>query len=116
MGWRQWLRVAKGGRRLSDLQLLLEVFERTGLPTETRDWLFESLALPILWRPRGAGASRTLARLPCRRVFFPTGGLDRSARDLVQALRRPSPPLTRAPTALAGAMVEAARVGIARRP
>src|SRR5229473_1036476 len=62
MGWRQWLRVAKGGRRLTDLQLLLEVFERTGLPTETRDWLFESLALPILWRPRGAGASRTRQR------------------------------------------------------
>src|SRR6266545_807532 len=115
MGWRQWLRVAKGGRRLTDLQLLLEVFERTGLPTETRDWLFESLALPILWRPRGAGASRTLARLPCRRVFFHTGGLDRSAENLVEALRRPSPPLTRAPRALAEAMIEAARVAMATR-
>src|SRR6266446_3646317 len=115
MGWRQWLRVAKGGRRLTDLQLLLEVFERTGLPTETRDWLFESLALPILWRPRGAGASRTLARLPCRRVFFHTGGLDRSARNLVEALRRPSPPLTRAPRALAEALIEAARVAMATR-
>jgi hypothetical protein len=115
MGWRQWLRVAKGGRRLTDLQLLLEVFERTGLPKETRDWLFESLALPILWRPRGAGASRTLARLPCRRVFFHTGGLDRDARNLVEALRRPSPPLTRAPRALAEAMIEAARVAMATR-
>src|SRR5712691_2979456 len=75
MGWRRWLRVAKGGRRLSDLAVVLELFERTGLPQETRDWLFESVALPILWRPRGAGASRTLARLPCRRVFFHTGGL-----------------------------------------
>src|SRR6266849_5085386 len=115
MGWRQWLRVAKGGRRLTDLQLLLEVFERTGLPTETRDWLFESLALPILWRPRGGGASRTLARLPWRRVFFHTGGLDRSARNLVEALRRPSPPLTRAPRALAEALIEAARVAMATR-
>src|SRR5436309_2838033 len=26
MGWRAWLRVAKGGRRMSDLQLLLEVY------------------------------------------------------------------------------------------
>src|SRR5881296_2329725 len=115
IGWRQWVRVAKGGRRLTDLQLLLEVFERTGLPTETRDWLFESLALPILWRPRGAGASRTLARLPCQRVFFHTGGLDRSARNLVEALGRPSPPLTRAPRALAEALIEAARVAMATR-
>src|SRR5881628_229569 len=96
MGWRRWLRVAKGGRRLSDLAVVLELFERTGLPQETRDWLFESVALPILWRPRGPGASRTLARLLCRRVFFHHAGLDRSAGDLVDALRRP-PPLVRAP-------------------
>src|SRR5206468_584085 len=96
MGWRRWLRVAKGGRRLSDLAVVLELFERTGLPQETRDWLFESVALPILWRPRGPGASRTLARLPCRRVFFHHAGLDMSAGDLVDALRRP-PPLVRAP-------------------
>jgi len=114
MGWRRWLRVAKGGRRLSDLAVVLELFERTGLPEETRDWLFESVALPILWRPRGPGASRTLARLPCRRVFFHHGGLDRSAGDLVAALRRP-PPLVRAPRDRAEAMIEAARVAMATR-
>ena len=114
MGWRRWLRVAKGGRRLSDLAVVLELFERTGLPAETRDWLFESVALPILWRPRGPGASRTLARLPCRRVFFHHAGLDRSAGDLVDALRRP-PPLVRAPRDRAEAMIEAARVAMATR-
>src|SRR5437867_4723864 len=114
MGWRQWLRVAKGGRRLTDLQLLLEVFERTGLPTETRDWLFESLALPILWRPRGAGASRTLARIPPRRVFFHDKGLERGPVDLVEALTRPLS-LARAPRALAAAMIDAARVAMATR-
>ena len=114
MGWRRWLRVAKGGRRLSDLAVVLELFERTGLPQETRDWLFESVALPILWRPRGPGASRTLARLPCRRVFFHHGGLDRSAGDLVAALRRP-PPLVRAPRDRAEALIEAARVAMATR-
>src|SRR5437867_4073627 len=114
MGWRRWLRVAKGGRRLSDLAVVLELFERTGLPQETRDWLFESVALPILWRPRGPGASRTLARLPCRRVFFHHAGLDRSAGDLVDALRRP-PPLVPAPRARAEAMIEAARLAMATR-
>ena len=114
MGWRQWLRVAKGGRRMSDLAVVLELFARTGLPEETRDWLFESVALPILWRPRGPAASRTLARLPCRRIFFHHGGLDRSAGDLVDALRRP-PPLVRAPRDRAEAMIEAARVAMATR-
>src|SRR5207245_157048 len=115
IGWRQWLRVAKGDRRLTDLQLLLEVFARTGLPIETRDWLFESVALPILWRLRGAGASRTLARLTPRRVFFHAEGLDRRAGNLVEALRRPAPRLTRARRALAEAMIEAARVAMATR-
>jgi len=114
MGWRQWLRVAKGGRRLSDLAVVLELFARTGLPEETRDWLFESVALPILWRPCGAGASRTLARLPSRRVFFHPAGLDRSAGDLVEALRRP-PPLVRARRDRAEALIEAARVAMATR-
>src|SRR2546426_964419 len=114
MGWRRWLRVAKGGRRLSDLAVVLELFERTGLPQETRDWLFESVALPILWRPRGPGASRTLARLHCRRGFFPPPGPDRSARDPVDALRRPPPPLP-GPRDRAEAMIEAARVAMATR-
>jgi len=114
MGWRQWLREAKGGRRLSDLAVVLELFARTGLPEETRDWLFESVALPILWRPRGPGASRTLARLPCRQVFFHHAGLDRSPGDLVAALRRP-PPLARARRDRGEAMIEAARVAMATR-
>ena len=114
MGWREWIRVAKGGRRLTDLQLILEVFARTPLPEETRDWLFESLSLPILWRPAGAGGSRTLARTPARATFFHAGGLDRSDVDLVEALRRPLP-LRRAPRPDAEAMIEAARVAMATR-
>ena len=115
MGWREWLRVAKGGRRLTDLQLLLEVFGRTGLPTEARDWLFESLGLPIQWRPRGPGASRTLARGAPPRVFFHEAGLDRSAGDLVDALSRPLPALARAPRELAESLIDSARVAMVTR-
>src|SRR6266850_1641260 len=115
MGWREWLRVAKGGRRLTDLQLLLEVFGRTGLPAEARDWLFESLGLPIQWRPTGPGASRTLARVAPSRVFFHEAGLDRSAGDLVGILIRPLPALTRAPRPLAESLIDSARVAMATR-
>ena len=115
MGWRQWLRVAKGGRRMTDLQLLLELFGRTGLPAETRDWLFENLALPVLWTPRGAGASRTLARIPPARVFFHEDGLERRGASLAAALAGPLPSVRRAPRALALALIEAARVAMATR-
>jgi len=114
MGWRQWLQVAKGGRRLTDLQLLLEVFERARLPEETRDWLFESVSLPILWRPRGAGGSRTLARIPPDRTFFHEEGLERGVADLVVALQQPLR-LTRASRPLAETMIGTARVAMATR-
>ena len=114
MGWRQWIRVAKGDRRLSDLQLILEVFERARLPEETRDWLFESLGLPILWRTRGAGGSRTLARIPGGTTFFHAGALERADVDLVEAIREPLP-LRRAPRALAETMIDAARLAMATR-
>jgi len=113
MGWRRWIHVAKGGRRISNLQLLLEVFERARLPEDTRDWLFESVSLPILWRPRGGG-SRTLARISSDRTFFHEEGLERSTVDVVGALRRPLP-MTRAPRPLAETMIDAARAAMATR-
>src|SRR5213594_1693043 len=114
IGWRQWVRVAKGDRRLTDLQLILEVFERTRLPEETRDWLFESLALPILWRPSGAGGSRTLARTSSGATYFHEGALERGDVDLVEALRR-ALPVARAPRRLAEAIIDAARLAMATR-
>src|SRR3989442_9297408 len=115
MGWRAWLRIAKGGRQMTDLQLLVELFERTGLPEETRDWLFESLALPVLVRPRGVGASRTLARVSPLRLFFHADGLERHVPPLVEALGRPLPSLQPAPRALAESLIDAARVAMATR-
>jgi hypothetical protein len=114
IGWRQWIRVAKGSRRLSDLQLILEVFERARLPHEPRDWLFEGLGLPILWRPRGVGGSRTLARISSEATFFHRAGLHRSDVDLAEALRWPLP-LERVPRPQAEAMIDVARVAMATR-
>jgi hypothetical protein len=114
MGWRQWIRVAKGERRLSDLQVILELFERARLHEDTRDWLFESIGLPILWRPRGAGGSRTFARVAPGSTFFQTSPLERGDVDLAEAIRRPLP-LRRAPRPLAESMIEAARLAMATR-
>lgn len=115
IGWKAWLRVAKGGRRMSDLRLILELFEHSGIAEETRDWLFESLGLPILWTPRGPGASRTLARLAPARVFFHGAGLERRGPPLVEALLAPPPSVRRASRALAGQVIETARVAMATR-
>lgn len=114
LGWRKWLRVARGGRRLTDLQLILELLERAALPEETRHWLFESLGLPILVRFRRPGASRTLARLPWPRPFFQREDLRRADFSFVREIERPLA-LRPAPRPLAEALIEAARGAMASR-
>ena len=59
---RRWLEVARAGRRLTDLQVLVEAFDRAPLDPGLRDWLYESLGLPVRVRLAVRGVSRTLAR------------------------------------------------------
>jgi hypothetical protein len=118
--WRHWLRLAKGGRRVSDVELLVELFERAGLTADARDALFEGLALPITWTLREPGASRTLARLPGPRPFFRRGTalaprLARRPLDVGRAITRPVPALRRAPRAHATRLIDAARSALAVR-
>jgi hypothetical protein len=117
LGWRRWLETAKGGRELSDLELLLELFQRADVEEPTRDWLFESLALPIGWRLDGAGASRTFARLAGPRPCFRGGRALRrpDAAELMGEARRPMPSLRPASPPLARRLIEAARLAMATR-
>src|SRR5262249_11898246 len=106
LGWRRWLDGAKAGRKLTDLQVILELFEGAALDEETRDWLFESLGLEIEWHLHGGrGASRTFARLPGQRPFFHRDGEKPALRhphrdEFLREVKRPLPSLRRAPRAL----------------
>lgn len=113
LGWRKWLALAKGSRTMSDLALLVELFDRTPLPEPVRDSLFEGLGLPIRWRLRETAPSRTRARLPDAPVHFHRDGL-RSRPDLARELRRPIAVRPAAPP-LARALIEASRAAMATR-
>jgi len=116
LDWRAWLSVARGGRRLTDLQLLVELFERAPLPPDVRDWLFDSVELPIEWKLLGPGGSRTFARLPGFRAFYATQASARPTDvDVLAEIERPLPSLRPAPRPLARALVEAARLAMATR-
>lgn len=115
VGWRRWLALAKGGRRVGDLQLLVELFRRARLPAGARDLVFDTLGLPIRWRLRGAAPSRTAAALAWARPFFHGAGLTRTGVDFVAEARRPLAPLRRADRPLAEALIEAARAALATR-
>lgn len=115
LGWRRWLTVARGGRRLSDLQLLVELFRGAALPPAARDWLFECLELPIRVRLRRLSGARTGAKLPWPRPVFQTGELLRTGLSFVEEVRRPLSALRRAPRPLAESLIESARVAMATR-
>ena len=121
LGWRRWLDLAKADRKVTDLQILLEIFERATLEETARDWLFESLGLNIGWQLHGEhGGSRSFARLPWPRKFFHRDGrkpaVQRPDRALfLKEVIRPLPSLRRAPRALAERLIDAARLAMATR-
>ncbi len=112
---RRWLEVARAGRRLTDLQVLVEAFDRAPLDPGLRDWLYESLGLPVRVRLAAPGVSRTMAKRPVERPVFQRVPLRRAGVDVVREATRPFPSLRRASPALAGELIETARVAMVTR-
>jgi len=114
---RQWLEVARAGRRLTDLQVLIEVFDRAPLAAGLRDWLYESLGLPLRARLDLPEVSRTLAKRPDAPPTYQRRPLRRAGVDVVREAMRPLPSrsLRRASPALAGKLIETARGAIVAR-
>jgi hypothetical protein len=111
---RQWLEVARAGRRLTDLQVLVEAFDRAPIEAAFRDWLFESLGLPIRVR-LDAVTSRTLAKRSVARPVFQQAPLRRSGVHVAREAVRPLPSLRRASPGLARQLIETARIAMATR-
>ena len=112
---RRWLEVARAGRRLTDLQVLVEAFDRARLDPGLRDWLYESLGLPVRVRLAAPGVSRTMAKRPVERPVFQRTPLRRAGFSVVREATRPLPSLRRASPALAAELIETARVAIVTR-
>jgi hypothetical protein len=111
---RRWLEVARAGRRLTDLQVLVEAFDRAPLDVELRDWLYESLGFRIRAR-LDATVSRTRAKRPGGRPTFQRAALRRSGVDIVREAMRPVAGWRRAPPALARDLIETARIAMVTR-
>ena len=111
---RQWVATARAARPLTDLQVLIEAFDRAPLEPELRDWLYESLGLPVRAWLDGR-TSRTLAKGRVARPTFQRAPLRRAGIDLVTRGDAASPGWRRAPPAVAGELIETARVAMATR-
>ena len=113
---RRWLEVARAGRRLTDLQVLVEAFDRAPLDPGLRDWLYESLGLPVRIRlaapgrlanhgqATGGAPGLPADAAPARRVSTSSG----RRRGRSRRFTAPRGPL-------AGELIETARVAMATR-
>jgi hypothetical protein len=112
---RRWLDVARAGRRLTDLQVLIEAFDRAPLDAGMRDWLFDSLGLPVRATFGVPRLSRTGAKRPVERVAFQRSALRRSGIHLARETVRPLSGMRRASPPLAAELIETARAAMATR-
>jgi hypothetical protein len=86
-GWRRWLDLAKSGRPLSDLAVLIERFQAATMPEAVRDRLFESLGLSLRWRLRQT--SRSTSKLTWGRPSYQTRPLARRPTGFLGLVTRP---------------------------
>jgi len=85
----EWLSRARAGPSRTDLETVLDVFERSGLPLLVRAQLFEACTLPIRYGLSVPGTGRCEVTLPVRRVHHQRKPIDRTRWPLGPRIREP---------------------------
>jgi hypothetical protein len=112
---RGWVRLAKGDRRVSDLQWLLEALDRSSLSPDIVRNLYDGAELLLGWELNDAKASRTQANFPCGRIFYHRGPLKKGQIDFLQEIQRPLPALKTISPRTARALIHLFRSALCAR-
>lgn len=105
--FREWLRAASG--RQNELVWLVNRFDSLKLSLKAKSELYDSLKLHITWR-FPANASRTVMKLPARKIFFHDQPLiKRREVSLVEELNGPPIPTKRLSRAAGERVLDVAR-------
>jgi len=90
-----WLTVARGKRSRSDLETFVKLIGTSGLRPDMQRYLFDNLDLTVTWQLGDSTASRTLKRLPVRKVYYQKGDRRSRVSNLRAELREPAACLQR---------------------
>ena len=88
-----WLRIASARNDRSVLMTLLKLFSHSGLSRILQRYLYESAAIPVKWNLHKCPASRTLKRIPWRKIYFQSMPILGRTRDLRTRLKEKPTPL-----------------------
>lgn len=102
---RDWIGAARGDRTVSGLQWLLEALQRSRLPRDIIQHLYESAELLLGWEVREPAASRTLAKFPTDRLFYHQGPLLRGQFDFRGEIQKPLPGMKPVPRKTAEGLI-----------
>ena len=104
--FRQWIAAARP-RGVGDLDWLLERLESLPLAARERAAIYEALDIPLTWKMEGTRASRSLLRLPARKLYCHREPLLRRADvSLMRELEGPPLAVKRLPRAQARRIVD----------
>jgi hypothetical protein len=90
---REWLARCRGTRAGNDLETILHLVTRSGLPRSMQRHLFDGLDYPIRWELGQSTVSRSKHRLPSGRIYFQKEPRRRRSADFRAELRWPATPL-----------------------
>jgi len=110
-----WVRAAKGDRRGSDLQWLLEALDGSSLPLDGARTLYDDAELLVGWELREAADSRTLAKFPTQRIFYHRELLSRTQVNFLREVQKPLPGLTRVSTTTGKLLIHLFRAAVSVR-
>lgn len=88
-----WIAKAKGSGHTS-LSWLLERIKSLQAPFEIKQHLYDNSELTLSWHLGRTGAARTLAKNPCRRIYFQKKPMKKQKIDLKKSLRKATPALS----------------------
>jgi hypothetical protein len=104
---RPWLRRARSRSDRTDLETLIRLFRQSRLEPATQRHLFDELMLPVCWQIGKAPVSRTLHRLPHKKIFYQTEPRRPRCDNLRTELAKPPTPLVKLSTQQGRMYIEA---------
>ena len=115
LGSWDWVKLARAGRRGTDLAWLLAMLARRRFPIELERHLLESTSLPLVWDLAGSRDATTNLRLPVSRLhYYRKLELSRPP-DFSAAVRQSAPPLVLLAPRTANRVIDAARAALSQR-
>ncbi len=99
-----WVNMARG-KDQNALKWLISQLDVLTVSPEARQYIFENAGLMLRWDLGRSEYSRTLAKLPHRRIYFQRGPIGKKRLDLKQSIRKSVPELSSIPADSAGEII-----------